>query len=187
MSMLIDSTFWGAGSAGNHGYFQVNGDSSDWFGLYSPLAIMAVVENGVETNSSATGPSDTQLVVAKMATDVSGANDELTAWFVRDGVDLSGLDVAALDAAAQWKYETPVAQDIWGASVSSVGLEIKSVRDPYDPSSGQNRYTYMDNLRVSYGGLTDDQHVMEVLTGVPEPAVGLALVTIALAGLRRRS
>jgi hypothetical protein len=186
LGVLVDSTFWGAGNAGNHGYVLINGDSSDWFGLYSPLAVMAVVENGTETNNSVIGGSATQLLVAKMATDASGGNDELTVWFIRDGADLSDQDVAALDAAATWKYETATAQDIWGSSISSVGLEIKSVRDPLNPANGQNRFTYIDNLRLSYGGLTEDAHVFEVLSGIPEPGSALALGVLAVL-LGRRS
>jgi hypothetical protein len=187
VSVLIASTFWGAGGAQDHGYFQINGDSSDWFGLYSPLAVMAVVENGTETNSSSLGYSNTQLVVAKMASEVSGANDELTVWFIRDGADLTGQNVAALDAAAHWKYQSGAVQDIWGSSISSVGCDIQSARDPYDPASGQERFAYMDNLRLSYGHTVTNYSVYEVLTGVPvpEPGLAIALAAIGMVALRR--
>ncbi|NLF38028.1 PEP-CTERM sorting domain-containing protein [bacterium] len=171
----------------NVGLLEVNGDSNDSFGVMSCGVDPAnstyrwyVSENGVVTSNNV--PYNRRiivLVVAKLETDYSGANDRLTLWTLNRGDGLpSGRTVADLGTP---RFAGAGDQDIWGSSLSSIGLYLKS-------HNATGRNIMVHSLRISHGGISDDSHVAEVLSGevVPEPAA-LGLLGIAgVAALARR-
>ncbi|NLF38030.1 PEP-CTERM sorting domain-containing protein [bacterium] len=164
---------------------EINGEAADSFGVISSggqadTYRWYVRENGVVTSNNVPYARRViVLVVAKLETDYSGSNDRLTLWTFNNGGPLpSGRTAAELGAP---RYTGAGDQDIWGSSISSIGIYLKS-------QTYTARDIMMDSLRISYGSITDDMHVHEVLSGeaIPEPAA-LGLLGIAgIAALVRR-
>jgi hypothetical protein len=189
ISLVVSTRWWNAsvsGGVGNYGKVCINGVAGDGFGAGASSTSVKyrwlVYENGVITSNDVARPLgsyDTALLVAKLRTNHSGADDELSFWlFGEAGAYPSNLTVAGLGPPV---YVSAAGQDVWGDAVTNLGLEIKS-------QNSTDRDFYLDSLRISIGGFSDDAHVYQVLTGlpIPEPAVlGIAAAAVLLAARRR--
>ncbi len=190
MSVIFSGTFWNASLDLQHSKILINGSANDYFGVmtygFAQNARWRVVENGVvATNDLALGVSANGggLVVARLRTNYSGTDDDIALWVLTNGTStVENRTVAALGTPV---YETSTTHDIWGDSIASLGIAIKSARDQ---NSTDQRWHWVDSLRISSGMMSDDEHVYEIFTGVavPEPAA-VMLGLAGLLGLVRRS
>ncbi|NLF38029.1 cadherin-like domain-containing protein [bacterium] len=166
------------------GLVEINGEAGDSFGVVSSGGAGSeyrwyASENGVVASNNV--PYSRQilvLVVAKLETDYSGSNDRLALWTFNSGGGLpGGRTVADLGAP---RFTGAGDQDIWGSSIASIGLYLKS-------QNFTGRDMMIDSLRISHGDRADDAHVYEVLSGeaIPEPA-GLGLLGIAAIAAKAR-
>lgn len=178
-SFLARSEFFNASPSRAQIRLAVNGDVDDTGGLLSngSSTLAELTLNGAQTttDSAPTGGDRTFLVVLKMETDFSGNSDRLSLWAF-ENADLSDQNEAALGSPL---LQSDGASDLWGSSLSSIGIGLQS------PNT-TDRESFFDNLRISSGNISNDQKVFEVLTGVPEPT-SLALIGVGgLMMLRRR-
>lgn len=186
ISFVVTNQRWGAQVDQNHCRFLINNDAQDHFGVTSPNRTYYgrwwVNENGVAySNDFAIGNSDhiaACLVVARLRTNYESTYDDITLWvFTNKCGNLNGRTVAALGAEV---YQSAIQQDIWGDSINSLGLSMRR-----NTTSG--REIVMDNLRISKGNITDDEHVYEILTGITVPEPGLiGLAALAMMAVRRK-
>jgi hypothetical protein len=193
--IAADFTFYTAVSLQQRVQIGVNGTVDDSFGMASgqpgaPNATFRplVLTNGVVATADTAGlpyPESLWLIMARLQTDASNANDKLDLWLFRDTADLSAQTYSSVVNQAYASFSV-AGDDYWGSSITSLALLVQSARDPV--ANAQERYVFADNLRVSQGALTDDQHVYELLSGVsvPEPAM-LMVAPLALLCLRRRA
>ena len=187
LSVVVSTRWWNAAisSVGNYGKICINGAAADGFGAgasgTSTKYRWLVYENGVLASNDIARPVatyDTALIVAKLRTNYSGTNDEISLWlFGEAGAYPSNCTVAGLGTPL---YVSASGQDIWGDSISSLGIEIKS-------QNSADRDYYLDSLRISIGAISDDMHVYQILTGlpIPEPAFLTIVCTGVLLAARR--
>jgi hypothetical protein len=188
VSLVVTCSWWNSPPdlSKNHAQVVINGRNADRFGVMtsgsSTRQRLLVYENGVMFTNDVVGAGSgrSALLVARLRTNVSGTDDELTAWLFPDGGALP--DGRALTNLGAPLYTTSGAQDLWGDTIASVGLTIMSQSD--------TREIYVDSLRVSYGDIADDAHVHKVLAGeaIPEPlgAMGAVCALWSASMFRRR-
>lgn len=125
--------------------------------------------NGSDTDFGTAAKDVAHLFVAKLETDLSGINDQLTLWF---NPTISAQSEAGLGTADFVSGDTA---DIWGSSISSIGLHNRQ----------QQGGGFLDAVRISTSD--GDFGVKEVLA-VPEPrlyALGLGFLSLAVVVFRR--
>jgi len=193
MSIVFSGSFWNASPGVQQIRILINGDTNDYFGVMSNANLVTgvwqVAVNGAWTTQSFVGLVNVGgsgngggLMVARLRTDYSGTDDSLAFWLLTNGFPLANATVAALGTPL---YETNATFDIWGSSISSLGIYIKSARNENDPNP---RWFWVDSLRISSGTMSDDDHVYEIVTGVVVPEPGAVMLGLAgLLGVVRRS
>ena len=185
ISVVVSNSWWNSppGFTKNHVQFLINGNPDDSFGAMctgnSTTYGWFVYENGVFTSNAYDGAMTAApvLLVVKLRTDYSGSDDELTLWLLPYGeMYPTGRTVADLGSDS---YVTATAQDIWGDSITNIGITILAQSD--------TRNIQADSLRISYGNITDDMHVYEVLSGtpIPEPVAAVAVLALGIAAVVR--
>jgi hypothetical protein len=185
VSLVVTCSWWNAPAAFNKNHMQVliNGNPNDSFGAMCSARLdnyrWFVFENGTIFSNDYKGSLGKipVLLVAKLRTDYSGSDDELTLWMLPCfGTYPDGRAVTNLGPSS---YVTSAAQDIWGDSITNIGITTLALTD--------DRNIAMDSLRISYGHTLDDYAVYEVLTGVaiPEPAAAALAVCALLVAARR--
>lgn len=184
ISMVVTNSRWQAVYDLLNCRVQINNMATNYFGVFTggnaSLGGVWVTENGVmTTNYFALGTSSGQagcLLVARLRTDFSNTADHITVWaFGNNTPLLNGRTVAALGAPV---YQSPDPQDLWGDQITSLGLYLRR-------HNTAGRELVVDELRISHGEMSDDNHVFEIMTGVPEPAV-IGLAALALVAVRRK-
>lgn len=184
ISMVVTNSRWQAVYDLLNCRVLINNFSNNYFGVFTggnaSKGGVWVTENGVmTTNFFALGTSSGQagcLLVARLRTDFSNTADHITVWaFENNTTLLNGRTLAALGAPI---YQSPNPQDLWGDQITSLGLYLRR-------SNVADRQLAVDELRISHGDMSDDNHVFEIMTGVPEPAV-IGLAALALVALRRK-
>jgi len=189
MSIVFSGSFWNATPGVQQIRILINGDTNNYFGVMSNAntvtGLWHVAVNGVATTQSFVGLQNGNgggLMVARLRTNYSGTDDSLAFWLLTNGFPLASATVTDLGTPL---YETNATFDIWGSSISSLGIYIKSARNENDSSP---RWFWVDSLRISSGTMSDDDHVYEILTGVPVPEPGAVMLGLAgLLGVVRRS
>lgn len=187
ISMVVTNSRWQAVYDLLNCRVLVNNMSNTYFGVFtaggSGIGWWWVTENGVmTTNSFSIGNTSGQaacLLVARLRTDYSSTDDDITFWvFENNTSQLNGRTVASLGAPV---YQSSVPQDLWGDQITSLGLYLRR-------HNTAGRELVVDELRISAGDLSDEEHVYQLMSGVvvPEPGV-LWLAALALvAALRRK-